>query len=73
MPLLVTSAAGNNGNGFGKVLAFDSGGSPLGIFTEDSRLADPRGMTVNSDEGLLFLNSGHESHLGHRSGRQGYS
>jgi hypothetical protein len=58
MPLLVTSAAGNNGNGFGKVLAFDPGGSPLGIFTEDSRIADPRGMTVNSGEGLLFLNSG---------------
>src|ERR1700758_3617377 len=58
MPLLVTSAAGNNSNGVGKVLAFDSGGSPLGIFTEDSRIADPRGMTVNSGEGLLFLNSG---------------
>jgi hypothetical protein len=58
MPLLVTSAAGNNGNGFGKVLAFDSGGSPIGIFTDDSRITDPRGMAVNLREGLLFLNSG---------------
>ncbi len=58
MPLLVTSAADKNGNGFGTLLAFDLGGSLLGTFCDDSRIADPRGMTVNSGEGLLFLNSG---------------
>ena len=47
MPLLVTSAAGNNGNGFGKLLAFDLGGRPLGAFSDDTRIADPRGLAVN--------------------------
>ena len=58
MPLLVTSAAGKNGNGFGALLAFDLGGSLLGTFSDDSRIADPRGLAVNWGEGLLFLNSG---------------
>src|ERR1700750_1239518 len=58
MPLLITSAAGKNGNGFGALLAFDLGGSLLGPFTDDSRLADPRGLAVNWGEELLFLNSG---------------
>lgn len=63
MPLLVTSAAGNNGNGFGKLLAFDLGGRPLGAFSDDSRIADPRGLAVNPDEDLLFLNSGSDQIL----------
>jgi hypothetical protein len=58
MPLLVTSAAGHNGNGLGTLLAFDFSGRPLGPFSDDSRIADPRGLAVNRDEGLLFLNSG---------------
>lgn len=57
MPLLVTSAAGNNGDGFGSLLAFDLGGRPLGTFSDDSRIADPRGLAVNPAEKLLFLNS----------------
>src|ERR1700740_1311185 len=58
MPLLVTSAAGANGNGYGALLAFDLDGSPLGAFSNDGRIADPRGLTVDRKEGLLFLNSG---------------
>jgi hypothetical protein len=58
MPLLVTSAEGNNGDGFGALLAFDLGGRPLGTFSDDTRIADPRGLAVNRGEGLLFLNSG---------------
>jgi sugar lactone lactonase YvrE len=58
MPLLVTSAAGDNGNGFGTLLAFDLCGKPLGPFSDDSRIADPRGLAVNWGEGLLFLNTG---------------
>jgi hypothetical protein len=58
MPLLVTSAAGANGNGYGTLLAFDLNGRPLGAFSGDSRIADPRGLAVDRDEGLLFLNSG---------------
>src|ERR1700731_3966687 len=58
MPLLVTSAAGANGNGYGTLLAFDLNGRPLGAFSGESRIADPRGLAVDRDEGLLFLNSG---------------
>jgi DNA-binding beta-propeller fold protein YncE len=58
MPLLVTSAAGANGRGYGRLLAFDVDGRPLGTFGDDGRIADPRGLTVDPDEGLLFLNSG---------------
>jgi hypothetical protein len=58
MPLLVTSAHGSNGNGYGALLAFDADGKPLGTFSDDRRIADPRGLAVSRDEGLLFLNSG---------------
>jgi DNA-binding beta-propeller fold protein YncE len=58
MRLLVTSASGANGNGYGALLAFDHVGTPLGVFGDDARIADPRGLAVESDTGLLFLNSG---------------
>jgi hypothetical protein len=58
MVLLVTSAAGANGNGYGKLLAFGQGGEPLGLFSDDDRIADPRGLGVDSERGLLFINSG---------------
>jgi DNA-binding beta-propeller fold protein YncE len=58
MPLLVTSAAGTNGDGYGALLAFDRDGIPLGPFSKDPRISDPRGLGVQRDEGLLFLNSG---------------
>lgn len=56
MPLLVSSAAGANGDGYGALLAFDDNGKLLGKFSDDSRIVDPRGLGVS--EGLLFLNSG---------------
>src|SRR4051812_1611299 len=58
MPPVVTSASGANGDGYGALLAFDRDGKALGIFSDDARIVDPRGMAVDSDEGLLFLNSG---------------
>jgi DNA-binding beta-propeller fold protein YncE len=58
MNVLVTSAAGANGNGHGALLAFDSAGRPLGRFCEDTRIADPRGLAVDDNAGVLFLNSG---------------
>ncbi|HWY14682.1 MAG TPA: hypothetical protein VNX86_06030 [Rhizomicrobium sp.] len=58
MPLLVTSASGANGDGRGTLLAFDHDGRSLGAFSNDRRIADPRGLAVNRNEGLLFLNSG---------------
>ena len=58
MHILVTSAAGANGNGYGGLLAFDSEGRLLGLFSEDTRIADPRGLAIDDSAGLLFLNSG---------------
>lgn len=58
MPVLVTSAAGTNGDGYGALLAFDGDGKSLGAFSDDRRIVDPRGLAVNRSEGLLLLNSG---------------
>lgn len=58
MALLVTSAAGTNGAGSGKLVAFGEDGTSLGAFSNDTRIADPRGLGVAAVEGLLFLNSG---------------
>ena len=58
MPLLVTSASGASGNGFGALLAFELDGRLRGNFIDDDRVADPRGLAVDSKENLLFLNSG---------------
>ena len=58
MPLLVTSASGASGNGFGALLAFELDGSLLGTYIDDDRIADPRGLAVDPKENLLFLNSG---------------
>lgn len=58
MPLLVTSASGANGNGFGALLAFEADGRLRGPFLHDDRIADPRGLAVDATENLLFLNSG---------------
>jgi hypothetical protein len=58
MPLLVTSASGASGNGFGALLAFDLDGRFRGTFIDDDRVADPRGLAVDPAENLLFLNSG---------------
>ena len=54
MPLLVTSAAGANGNGYGALLAFDREGEPLGAFSNDARLVDPRGLAVDPKKRCSF-------------------
>ena len=58
MLILVTSASGINGNGYGALLAFRRDGTLIGPFNDDSRIVDPRGLAVDQKEGLLFLNSG---------------
>jgi DNA-binding beta-propeller fold protein YncE len=55
--MLVTSASGANGNGYGALLAFDRDGKPLGPFSDDNRIVDPRGLAPDPEQGLLFLNS----------------
>ena len=58
MRVLVTSAAGANGDGYGALLAFDHSGRPNGVLNDDARIADPRGLVIENGAGLLFLNSG---------------
>jgi len=58
MLIVVTSASGSNGNGYGALLAFKRDGTLIGPFSDDRRIADPRGLAVDQKEGLLFLNSG---------------
>ena len=54
MPLLVTSASGANGNGYGSLLAFDWDGKPLGAFSNDKRIVDPRGLAVEPKQRCSF-------------------
>ena len=44
MRILVTSANGANGNGYGAILGFGPEGKFMGPFSTDPRIADPRGM-----------------------------
>jgi hypothetical protein len=70
MSLLVTSASGVNGNGFGALLAFELDGTLRGPFIEDERIADPRGLAIDPKENLLFLNSGADRVLAISSDRR---
>ena len=56
--LIVTSASGPNGGGYGTVLAFTSEGELMGRFSDDDRISDPRGLVVHPISDLVYLNSG---------------
>jgi DNA-binding beta-propeller fold protein YncE len=56
--LLVTSASGANGDGFGTVLAFAADGALIGPFSSDRRIVDPRGLCLDPSGELVYLNSG---------------
>ena len=58
MTLLVTSATGANGAGYGKILAFGDDGNLIGVFGNDPHIADPRGLGIDRIDRLLFVNSG---------------
>jgi DNA-binding beta-propeller fold protein YncE len=58
MRILVTSASGANGNGYGAVLTFGPNGEFMGPFSRDPRITDPRGMSLDPSGGLIYLNSG---------------
>jgi hypothetical protein len=58
MRILVTSASGANGNGFGAILGFGPEGELTGPFSSDPRIADPRGTSLDPSGALVYLNSG---------------
>jgi DNA-binding beta-propeller fold protein YncE len=43
---------------FGKLVAFADDGKLIGVFSNDSRITDPRGLGIDPVEKLLFVNSG---------------
>jgi DNA-binding beta-propeller fold protein YncE len=56
--ILVTSASGANGDGYGAVLAFTDDGAAAGPFSDDRRITDPRGLVVDPAGDLVYLSSG---------------
>ncbi len=56
--ILVTSTSGQNGDGYGALLSFAADGSWNGRFSEDDRIADPRGLSLDPSGELVYLNSG---------------
>ena len=58
MRILVTSASGANGNGYGAILGFGPEGEFTGPFSSDPRITDPRGLSVDPSGALVYLNSG---------------
>jgi hypothetical protein len=58
MRILVTSASGANGNGYGAILGFGPDGEFTGPFSSDQRIADPRGLSLDPSGALVYLNSG---------------
>jgi hypothetical protein len=58
MRILVTSAGGANGNGYGAILGFGPEGEFTRPFGSDPRIADPRGLSVDPSGALIYVNSG---------------
>jgi DNA-binding beta-propeller fold protein YncE len=60
MRILVTSASGANGDGYGAILGFGPLGEFTGPFSSDPRIADPRGLSLDPSGALVYLNSGQD-------------
>jgi DNA-binding beta-propeller fold protein YncE len=56
--ILVTSASGANGDGYGALLGFSADGQLLGPFSDDRRITDPRGLSLSPASGLVYVTSG---------------
>jgi hypothetical protein len=67
--ILVTSASGANGDGYGAILSFTADGELTGPFGQDRRVTDPRGLSPDPPGELVYLNSGDDRVLAHAGGR----
>jgi DNA-binding beta-propeller fold protein YncE len=56
--ILVTSAGGANGDGYGTLLCFAADGQLDGPFSDDRRIADPRGLSLSPASDLIYVTSG---------------
>ena len=56
--ILVTSASGANGNGYGTLLSFSARGELAGPFSDDPRITDPRGLSLSPAGDLVYVTSG---------------
>jgi DNA-binding beta-propeller fold protein YncE len=56
--ILITSARGANGDGYGAVLSFTAEGALSGPFSHDQRIIDPRGLSLDPSGEYVYLNSG---------------
>jgi DNA-binding beta-propeller fold protein YncE len=56
--ILVTSASGANGDGYGTLLGFSADGQLAGPFSDDRRITDPRGLSLNPAGDLVYVTSG---------------
>jgi len=56
--ILVTSASGANGDGYGILLCFFADGGLAGPFSDDRRIADPRGLSLSPAGDLVYVTSG---------------
>jgi DNA-binding beta-propeller fold protein YncE len=56
--ILITSASGANGDGYDAILAFTAEGALTGPFSQDRRISDPRGLSLDLSGQLVYVNSG---------------
>jgi len=56
--ILVTSASGANGDGYGTLLCFSADGKLAGPFSDDPRISDPRGLSLSPAGDLVYVTSG---------------
>ena len=56
--IVVTSASGANGDGYGALLCFAADGQLAGPFSEDRRITDPRGLSLSPAGDLVYVTSG---------------
>jgi DNA-binding beta-propeller fold protein YncE len=56
--ILVTSASGANGDGYGALLCFSGDGQLAGPFSDDGRITDPRGLSLSPSGDLVYVTSG---------------
>ena len=58
--ILVTSASGANGDGYGALLGFSADGQLAGPFSDDRRITDPRGLSLSPAGDLVYVTSGED-------------